>query len=124
VRECASLLATSLSFRGYALRNEVTVVSGQIRRTTIRTLLTGALIHTTDHLKPPADLVLSAQAGPDAVVISLEVRMSEGDKGFSNEATYRKLDWNDFQALAAAEGVELQREDKALRMTIPFVQPR
>jgi hypothetical protein len=124
VRECASLLATSLSFRGYALRNEVTAVPGQIRRTTIRTLLTGALIHTTDHLKPPADLVLSAQAHAEAVIISLEVRMSEGDKGFSNEATYRKLDWNDFQALAAAEGVEVQRADNMLRLTIPFVQPR
>jgi hypothetical protein len=124
VRECASLLATSLSFRGYALRNEVTVVPGQIRRSTIRILLTGALIHTTDHLKPPADLVLSAEAGQEAVTIALHVNMSEGDKGFSNEATYRKLDWNDFQALAVAEGVEVQRDDKSLRMTIPFVQPR
>src|SRR5687768_8210279 len=31
-RECAALLATSFSFRGYALRNEVAAVQGQVRR--------------------------------------------------------------------------------------------
>ena len=36
VRECTLLLATSLSFRGYALRNESTPLPGAVRRSAVR----------------------------------------------------------------------------------------
>ena len=40
VRECLGLLATSLTFRGYALRNEIGALGGDVRRSAIRTVLT------------------------------------------------------------------------------------
>jgi hypothetical protein len=120
-RECSTLLATSLSFRGYALRNEVGAVTRQVRRSTLRSLLTGILIHSTDHLKPPADLVLAAVAEDGGVQITVTTRPTEGDKGFANEPGYRKIEWRDLQALAAGEGVQLAREGTRITLRLPWV---
>ncbi|HEY8360168.1 MAG TPA: hypothetical protein VIL30_22145 [Ramlibacter sp.] len=120
-RECAGLLATSLSFRGFALRNEVASQAGQVRRSAIRSLLTGALVYTTDHLPPPAVLVITAQAGEQEVVLSIAVRAGEGDKGFAAEAAYRRLEWRDMQALAAAEGAVLERVGQGVAIRLPWL---
>lgn len=121
VRECAGMLATSLSFRGYALRNEVALLPGQVRRSVVRSLLTGVLLHVTDHLEPPAALVVTAQAQPEGVSIGIAVRPSDGDKGFSAEAGYRKLEWRDLEAMAAAEGAGLARVDDGLAIQLPWL---
>ena len=122
VRECASLLATSLSFRGYALRNEVQAAPGQVRRSAMRSLLSAALLHVTDTSRPPADLAIGSEAGEDAVTLILTVRSTQGDKGFTAEAAYRKLEWADLQALAAGEGVQLIRDADAIRFVLPWAQ--
>ena len=121
VRECASLLATSLSFRGYSLRNEVAAMSGQVRRSTLRSLLTGALIHGTDHLQPPVELVLAAEPEKDGVLVSVTPRVSNGDKGFANDPGYRKLEWQDLQALAAADGVGLEHHGERMEIRLPWL---
>jgi hypothetical protein len=120
VRECASLLATSLSFRGYALRNEVASAPGQVRRSAIRNLLTSTLLYATDHHRPPAELVLTSNATDDALELLLATRASQGDKGFSNEPPYRQLEWADVQALARAEDVQVTRGDDGVRMRLPW----
>lgn len=121
VRECASLLATSLSFRGYALRNEVGDVDGLVRRSAIRNLLTALLIHATDEQVPPAELVLTAESLARGVGLSLKLQPRSGEKGFANEPGYRPLEWSDVQALAAAEGVELERgSDHHYQLMIPW----
>jgi hypothetical protein len=123
VRECLGLLATSLTFRGYALRNEVPPVPGQVRRSAIRNVLTAAMIHTTDENPPPADIVLNAEPTPDALVLALTLRPTQGDQGFSTEAGYRRLDWSDVEALAEAESVELKREGRQrLQLAIPWAK--
>jgi hypothetical protein len=120
-RECSSLLATSLSFRGYALRNEVGPIARQVRRSTIRSLLAATLIHTADHLKPPSDIVLAAGEEEGGVLITVTSRQSDGDKGFSNEAPYRKIEWRDLQALGVAEGVQVLREGALITLRMPWV---
>lgn len=121
VRECLGLLATSLTFRGYAVRNEVPALPGEVARSTMRNVLTAAMIHATDEVPSPADLVLSAEADPDALVLTLTLRPTDGDQGFSPEATYRRLAWSDVQALAVAEGVESARDGKQrIRLSIPW----
>jgi hypothetical protein len=119
-RECASLLATSLSFRGYSLRNQVPELAGDVRRSAFRTLLTAALVHATDHEPPPADLVLGAEAGETGVTIVLSVKANQGERGFPSERNYRVLTWGDLRALAASEGVEVQRADAGLRLMFPW----
>ena len=123
VRECMGLLATSLTFRGYALRNEVTPVPGEVSRGAMRYVLTGALIHVTDHNPAPADLVLAAEPNAEALVLTLTLRPTDGDKGFSPEPAYRPLEWRDVEALAAAESVTLERRGKQqVSLSIPWVR--
>jgi hypothetical protein len=124
VRECFGLLATSLTFRGYALRNEMPAVPGHVRRSAIRNVLTAALLHATDDNPPPADLVLSAEPESSALVLVLTLKPTDGDKGFSPEPAYRGLQWSDVEALAAAEGVSLSREGRQkMRLSVPWAQP-
>lgn len=120
VRECVGLLATSLSFRGYALRNEVGEVAGQVRRSAIREMLTATMIHCTDHRAAPADLVLQAKAEGAGARVTVSVRATQGDKGIATEPGYRKIDWTDLQALAAANGVLLAREADAVVLDFPW----
>jgi hypothetical protein len=124
VRECAALLATSLGFRGYALRNEVPALEGVVRRSGIRVALSGALVYATDHAAAPADLELGAASEGEYARISVQVRATRGDRGFSGEANYRKLSWADLQALAAADGVQVAREGDRVDLRLPWVAPR
>lgn len=122
VRDCVGLLATSLSFRGYALRNEVTDLPGKVRRAAIRNVLTAALIHTTDQYPPPADLMLTATAAAEGLRLTLTRRPGDGTQGFTQEAGYRQLGWEDVQALAAAESVVLRRDANTILLTVPWTQ--
>jgi hypothetical protein len=123
MRECAALLATSLSFRGYALRNEVPVLPGTVRRAAIRNLLTATLMHCTDHHPAPADLLLSATGDADAARVAVELRRTKGESTFPAEPGYRKLDWSDLQALAAADGVGLERAGERFELRLPWLAP-
>jgi hypothetical protein len=123
VRECLSLIATSLTFRGFALRNEVQAIPGEVRRSAVRNVLTAAMIHTTDENQPPADLVLNAEPTAAALVLTLTLRPTQGDQGFSTEAGYRRLEWCDVEALAEAESVKLNREGRQrLQLAIPWAK--
>ncbi|MEZ0308325.1 MAG: hypothetical protein ACAH21_10400, partial [Ramlibacter sp.] len=122
VRECLGLITTSLTFRGYAVRNEVTPVRGEVRRAAMRNVLTGALIHVTDQNAAPADLVVTADAQGSDLVLTLTLRPTDGDQGFAPEAPYRPLSTGDVDALAAAESVKLTRTGtQVLRLAFPLV---
>jgi hypothetical protein len=120
-RECAGLLATSLSFRGYALRNEVQAAPGTVRRTAIRHLLAATLLHCTDHHPAPADLVLSSSAEQEAVLVRVAVRPTDGNRGMASEANYRRITWDDLQALARADGVQVTREADAVALRFAWM---
>jgi hypothetical protein len=125
VRECLSLLATSLTFRGYSLRNETGTVPGEIGRSAIRNVLTAAIIHVTDETPPAAELVLSAEPSAYGLVLTLTLRPTDGDKGFATEPVYRPLEWADLEALAAAESVTLTREGRQrVQVSIPWASRR
>jgi hypothetical protein len=120
VRECLGLVATSLTFRGFNLRNEVTGLAGDVRRAAMRNVLTGALIHATDHHAPPADLVLSGETAADRIALTLTIRPVLGDPTFIGDPPYRPLEWSDLEALAAAERVEISRPaERQWRLAFP-----
>jgi hypothetical protein len=125
VRESAALLSTSLSFRGYALRNEAAAVPGTISLPAVRALLTGALVYCSDQLPAPAELVLSARAEAGRACITMDLRPTPGQVvNFKGEASYRKLAWTDLQALATAEGVELLGEGaQRVEIRLPLLPP-
>ena len=74
-------------------------------------------------MQPPADIVLTAEPSPAALVLTLTLRPTQGDQGFSAEAGYRRLEWCDVEALAEAESVELKREGRQrLQLAIPWAK--
>jgi hypothetical protein len=120
VRECAGLLATSLSFRGFNLRNEVGPSTRQVRRSALRSLLSATLIHASDHFKPGSDLVLAVQPDEGVLALSVTARSNEGGQGFASEPVYRKLEWRDLQALAAADGAQLRQDGQRIEIRLPW----
>src|SRR3954453_659747 len=120
-REGAALLGASLSFRGYALRNEVGALGGTVRRAGIRHLLAAALLHATDHHPAPADLVLSASAEAGAACLRVALRATPGDPGMSTELNYRRITWADLDALATVDGGQLARDGDAIELRLPWV---
>ncbi len=107
VGECLGLITTSLTFRGYAVRNQVASVPGSVRRAAMRNVLTGALIHMSDTHPGPAELLLTAERAGEGLALTLTVRSTDGDPGFTPEPPYRALVWGDLEALAGAENVRL-----------------
>jgi hypothetical protein len=122
-RECVGLLATSLGFRGYVVRNQVEAIDGMVQRCAVRNVLTAAVIHLTDTHKPAAELLLSAQAGPQGLELALRIQPSQAEKGFAAEPPYRPLEWADLQALAEAESVGLARQDSGVTLTLAWMAP-
>ena len=124
VRECTSLLATSLSFRGYALRNNVTPLEGTVRRSAIRSLLSATLVHCSDHVRPPAEIELSCGSEGGIACIAVQVRPGQGGQVFATEPNYRKIAWGDLEALAAADGVDLRRAGERIELRLPWLAAR
>lgn len=121
VRECAALLATSLGFRGFALRTEIEAPDRPVRRAALRTLLTSAILHASDHGRPPADLVVSGAADAEGMLLRVGLRAGRAGSHFAAELNYRPLEWRDLEALAQAEGVPLAREGQVTAMRFAWV---
>jgi hypothetical protein len=53
------------------------------------------------------------------VVLSVSLRSGEGSAGFTGEAPYRLLEWDEVEALARAEGMGFERANDTVRLTLP-----
>jgi hypothetical protein len=123
LRESSSLLATSLGFRGYALRCDASGAAGSVRRASIRSLLPAALIHCTDEHPAPAELLVRCAGDEDAALVQVSVHPTQGGQAMAAEPGYRKITWADVQALADAEGVQLQRDSACVSLRFPWMAP-
>lgn len=117
VRECLGLLSSGLGFRGYTMRDETGSQPGEVARSSIRNVLTAAVLHLTDQIPPPGTLVLAARPSVNGLELVLALQPQLEDAGLVSEdargagPAYRLLDWADLQALAAAERTALARPD-------------
>jgi hypothetical protein len=121
IHECTGLLATSLGFRGFALRNEAGELPGLVRRAAIRNLLSATLLHCTDDHQASADLVLHSAHEDQCALVTVAVRPTPAGQGISSDANYRAIGWNDLQALALADGAQLGREDGRILLRFPWM---
>jgi hypothetical protein len=97
-------------------------LSGLVNRPAIRILLAGAMVHLTDERPAPADLVLEAVAEEGGAVVTVTLHPTQGDQGIVAEQNYRKLVWQDVQALAEAEGVRVEREGERVSLRFAWVR--
>ena len=120
LREALSLLQTSFTFRGYALRDALGDVQGEVSRAAFRYVVTGALFFVSDDTPAPAQITISGEAAAEAFVISMKVAPGTGEEGFPTGPSYRPLTWADVQALAAPEGAQVARDGDCVRVSLPW----
>jgi hypothetical protein len=117
VEECAGMLATDLAFRGFTVANSIMPSEMATSVFALRSVFTAALIALTDNAPTPAAITISAEAvdGRSRVVIS--VSSEAGAVAADDPRAYRKLRWDDVQALAGAEHVGLKHGADRVEMT-------
>ena len=118
VEECANLLRTNFSFRGFALKVEGGDARVHVSRAGLRNVVPACLLALTDTATSPADVVISLEPQPDGALLGIAVRATTGAAGVPGDAPYRILQWSEVQALAAAEGVALERDGQEVRLTL------
>lgn len=119
VQEAVAMLRSNLSFRGFTLKDEVDANPLEVSRAALRSVLPAVLVALTDRAASPADIVLAAAAGTGEAVLTVAVHPTDGGEGFAGDAPYRLLEWDEVQALAAAEGAGLEREGERVRIRLP-----
>ena len=120
IEDCLALLATNFNFRGFSLVKEVPESDFEVWRVTLRNLLMASLIAMTDAAPGPSEVRVKVeiQGGFAEISIRLSPRQDEFE-ALPFGPSYRHLDWNDVQALATAESVELVRGPDQIVMRMP-----
>ena len=123
VKECVGLLATTLHFCGFRLTNEVETMPVMVRQDDVRTVLIAALLAITDTLTQPADLVIRATTDIAGVILFVHTTPSGESSTNLYDNDYRRLTWDDVQALAVAAGVVLVHQHQLVTMRFALAQP-
>lgn len=110
VEESLSLIATELSFRGFVLVNKTADVSTKLPSAVLRSLFTASLIALTDAARHAAQVVIAASQEASITQLTISIVPQDTVQPVPVEnyiSSYRALQWDDVQALAVAEGVQL-----------------
>lgn len=119
INECLDMVSANLTFRGYAMQNEVAELPLMVQRNALRSVLTSAVLAMSDELNRPATLILQASTKKNELVLRLRAKMMQESDGQFYDDGYRRMLWSDVQALAAAEGVGFEQHDDLVTMRFP-----
>lgn len=120
VDDCLALLASNFNFRGFLVTKDVPESAFQVSRVVLRHLLVASLITLTDAAQGPCEVHVKAEVASGMAEIAVRISPRQDEfEGLAYEASYRELEWQDVQALALAESVELVRGNDHIVMRIP-----
>ena len=111
VEESLGLMSTELSFRGFSLDNQATEAVAKLPKGMLRSVFTASLIALTDTFEQPAGVVVSVEGAAGDTLLRITIAAAAPNELLSlgnRMPTYRSLQWADVQALADAEGVDLE----------------
>ena len=118
--ECVRLLSTSLNFRGFDLRTEPGGGSFEVSRSAMRFLLTAAVFTLTDTATAPGTITIRTEFSPTHGVVAVDYVPQPGDGSTPwHESGEMPLAWEEVQALAADESVQLLRNGNAIVLRLP-----
>ncbi|RYX95722.1 MAG: hypothetical protein EOO28_09905 [Comamonadaceae bacterium] len=120
IADAVGLLVTELSFRGFTVVNESTGCTAAVPRSLLRNAFMASLIALTDEGKSPANVVISATAESDALVVRISLAPTDGEPSGNASHAYRALDWSDVDALVAADNATLVRGDGSVELHFNF----
>ncbi len=119
VQECLGVLETDLALRGYVSVNETHGAAQMLPRSVMRGVFAAALVALTDSAGKPAEVVLQAKADGNDVLLTITLRPRDAEAMGIGGPTYRELEWEDVEALAAAEKVELTHSTTEATIRVP-----
>jgi hypothetical protein len=128
INDALHLVATELSFKGFKFVNQTDGVATEVRIDHLRGVFVAALLALTDATTSPANVILTADRdGQDMLVtISLtDVGTTLGANTPHEEfliglAAYRKIDWDDVQAIAEVDGLVVTQEATSVALRLPI----
>jgi hypothetical protein len=120
MEDCLALLHTEFELRGFSIKNEVKAPAVRVSLNAVRNVLAAALIAISDSAPAPATLVLSIELSNTHASLTILVHPAEAVSVFETVAAYRPIAWDDVQALAAAESVELSRRGTRVELRFPI----
>lgn len=119
LEEALGLIATELSLRGFSVVNEAAGVSAQLPRGMLRSVFTASLIALTDAAGSAGNVRVAATEESGGVQLKISIltpALGETAVAENRLPGYRALQWADVQALADAEGVQLQHDADSVRL--------
>lgn len=127
IQDALQLVATELSFMGFKFDNQTEGLATEVALHHVRGVFVAGLLALTDAAASPANVLLAAsREGRDMVVaIALAaVEPAAAASAPSEEfhvglATYRPIDWDDVEAIAAADGAYVQHAPMNLMLRLP-----
>ena len=122
IEDCLALLHTEFELRGFSIKNEVKAPVVRVSLNAVRNVLAAAMIAISDSAPAPAILVLSADVSKTHASLTILVEPAEAGSMFEMRDAYRPIAWEDVQALAAAESVELSRRGARVEMRYRIVE--
>jgi hypothetical protein len=128
INDALHLVATELSFKGFKFVNQTDGVATEVGINHLRGVFVAALLALTDATTSPANVILTADRdGQDMLVtISLtDVGTTLGANTPHEEfliglAAYRKIDWDDVQAIAEVDGLVVTQEATSVTLRLPI----
>ena len=111
IAEAIALVTTDLSFKGFTLVNQTDAAdtTAAVRVNVLRGLFMAALLTMADSHSGSARMLLGADVQNNKLILSITLEPSEDETMIAMPPSYRSLDWDDVQALAAAESAVLVR---------------
>lgn len=106
IAQCVAGLHTSLSFHGFALRQDGGLREAPVQHLAAREVLTAALLACADHAQGRSEISIGAREVDGLVQITLAVREGAGASR-ADEGAYRALQWDEVEALARSHGMRL-----------------
>lgn len=127
IQDALHLVATELSFRGFKCVNQTEGLATEVALHHVRGVFVAALLALTDAAASPANVLVTAGRDVHHFTVTIALAAAEPAAASApNEefhvglATYRKLDWDDAEAMATADGVALTHAATTLELCLPI----
>jgi len=106
--ECLGMLSTDLAFRGFNVSNQISNPEVNVSVFALRTVFTACLIAVTDAAQAPARIEITSEPAGEHTRVCIRVASEDGAAEPDAAGSYRKLEWDDVEALATAEAVSVR----------------
>ena len=120
VDTCVALIRTDCEMRGVAISSTIAGMDVAVSQRALRIVLTASLIAMVDRVPYLSRIELRSAVSGKTIEIHFALHYADATQTLSGVTEPRPLRWDDVEALANHEGVEVFRTGKPLMVTCRF----